>query len=224
MRYGTKCDNQHRDYFSLKFSWFPEFYSQIFVLVSLSLFFHDDNLVSWYGDVNDETAFSYFAHAYNTRPSMFNKLASLDKKIPQDFACLVSSTELRTCSYLSLLHSRRNFLHTRFFTLSCLFKSWFFSILRQALIMCVTLSTLPLQSLQSRVSLVMLMSCFTELVLIACSCAAQKDFQSPFSALLSSTTYRDVVRGRQKGVKTAFQLLAKCRVFIAALSIIKWKV
>ena len=51
--------------------------------------------------------------------------------------------------------------------------------------MCVTFSIFSLQSLQSRVSLPLSILFFTELVLIACSCVAQKRlsvslFSSPF--------------------------------------------
>ena len=97
-----------------------------------------------------------------------------------------SSTESGTCSYHLSLHSRWNFVDSSQWTLSCLFRYWFFARLGQALMMCVTLSTFSLQSLQCAVSLVLSMLYFTELVLIACSCAGQS-WISPFSALLSST-------------------------------------
>ena len=75
--------------------------------------------------------------------------------------------------------------HRIFFaTLSCLFQYWFFARLGQGL-MCVTLPTFSLQSLQHGVSLVLSVLYFTKLVLIACSCAAQRRlpvslFNSPF--------------------------------------------
>ena len=100
-----------------------------------------------------------------------------------------SSTESGTCSYHFSLHSRWNFLHSSqwafFGTLSCLFLYWFFARLGQGLMMCVTLSIFLLQSLQRGISLVLSMLLFTELVLIACSCAMQRKlsvslFSSPF--------------------------------------------
>ena len=90
-----------------------------------------------------------------------------------------SSTESGTCSYHFSLHSRWNLFHSSqcifFATSSCLFWYWFFWY--------CNISTFSLQSLQCGVSLVLLMLYFTELVLIACSCAAQKRFSvSRFSS------------------------------------------
>ena len=93
------------------------------------------------------------------------------------------------CSYHLSLHFRWNFLHSNhwifFATLSCLFRYWFFARLGQALMMCVTLSTFSLQSLQRGVSLVLSMLYLTELVIIDLSCATQSRlsvyfFSSPF--------------------------------------------
>ena len=87
------------------------------------------------------------------------------------------------------LHSRWNFCHFSqwifFATLSCIFRYWFFARLGKALIICVTLSIFSLQSLQSGVSLVLLILYFTKLVRIACPCAQQRRllvslFSSPF--------------------------------------------
>ena len=90
----------------------------------------------------------------------------------------ISSTESGTCLYHLSLHSRWNLLYRSqwvfFATLSCLFWYWFFPGLGQALMMCVTVSTFSLQSRQRGVSLVLSILYFTELVLIACSCSAQR--------------------------------------------------
>ena len=100
-----------------------------------------------------------------------------------------SSTESGTCSYHLSLHSKRNFLHSSqwffFATFSCFFRYWLFARLGQVLMMCVILSTFLLESLQRWVSLVLSILYFTELVLIACSCATERRlsvsyFSSPF--------------------------------------------
>ena len=105
-----------------------------------------------------------------------------------------SSTELGTCSYHLSLYSWWNFFRSSqwifFATLSYLFWYWFFAGLGQVLMMCVILSTFLLQSLQRGVSLVLSMLYFTELVLIACSCAVQRRLLfSLFSSLFLNNSH-----------------------------------
>ena len=96
-----------------------------------------------------------------------------------------SSTESGTSPYHLPFHSRWKFLNSSqwifFATLPCLHHAK----LGQVLMFCATLSTCWLQNQQSGVSLVLSMLYFTELVLIACSCAVQRRlsvslFSSPF--------------------------------------------
>ena len=95
----------------------------------------------------------------------------LDRKIPQDFASFILQQWVRNkflpfaiTFYVGIFCIAA---HGFLATLSRLFQYCFFGRLGQMLMVCVKISTFPLQSLQSAVSMVLSVLYFTELVLIA---------------------------------------------------------